>query len=213
MRSPRQGKDHGAAPRSRRVKIGSGAAVVAAVAGLALSACGSSKPAASQSAPAAPPTVHTYLTLATGGMVHNKTGAAEGPKFIPGDFTLPAGAKVVLTIYSYDDGSASFASASSPYLKVTGGTETVNGSPVTSVSNQDISHTLTIAALGLNIPIPVSPAHGSTEYTPEVVQFTFTAPAAGTYTWQCFAPCGSGSAGLGGAMATDGYMKGTVTVA
>ena len=97
--------------------------------------------------------------------------------------------------------------AGMPYNAVAGGTETVDGSAVTSVPNAKISHTITIPALGINIPLPMAP-HGG--YT--TVAFTFTPTKTGTFTWQCFTPCGDGPNGMGGAMATMGWMQGNITV-
>lgn len=57
-------------------------------------------------------------------------------------------------------------------------------------------HTFTVAQLGLNIAI-----------APEATaKFTFTAKAAGTYSWYCSIPCGSW------VMSHAGYMKGDFKV-
>ena len=67
-----------------------------------------------------------------------------------------------------------------------------------------VSHTLTIAALGINIPIP---AHSRTT-------FTIHTGGAGTFAWRCMDPCGADPAGWGTAMAAkSGFMEGTLTVA
>jgi len=55
---------------------------------------------------------------------------------------------------------------------------------------------------------------------PNVIVFRFRTGAPGQYIWKCYDPCGSGLAGdgiggqnnFGGAMATTGYMAGTLTV-
>jgi hypothetical protein len=65
-----------------------------------------------------------------------------------------------------------------------------------------ISHTFTIATLGLSVPI--APKSKTT--------FTFHTGTAGSYTWQCMDPCGSGPIGWAGAMSTKGYMSGHVSV-
>ena len=44
-----------------------------------------------------------------------------------------------------------------------------------------------------------------------VTTFSFHSAAAGTYAWQCMDPCGSDPNGWGGAMATAGYMKVSLT--
>ncbi len=179
------------------------------------SACGSTTSASGSTAAAAtaPTTVHLYTTILTGGMINNSNGPAQGPKYVPANMIVPKGARVVLTIISYDDGPTPFPNASSPYLTVSGGTETISGSPITSMSNAQIAHTFTIPSLGINAVIPAAPARGNGEYMPVTVTFTFTATKSGTFDWECLDPCGTGADGMGGAMATQGYMKGTLTIA
>jgi hypothetical protein len=66
-----------------------------------------------------------------------------------------------------------------------------------------VSHTFTIQALGINVPIA---AHARET-------FTIHTGAPGTYSWRCFDPCGAGTDGWGTAMAAkSGYMEGTLTV-
>lgn len=130
------------------------------------------------------------------------TGKSGWPAMSPSDIHVPPGATVVLTIKEYDDMVTPLADVS-PYLEVMGGTETVNGKPVTSVRNDEIAHTFTIPTLGINVPLPKAPMGGFT-----TVRFTFRAPAAGTYQWLCVTPCGDGSYGIAGAMHTDGWMRG-----
>ena len=136
---------------------------------------------------------------------------------MPSDLTFPAGSEVVLTIVSYGDGTAPLP-PSSPYGHVwgidptygvvSGGTETVDGRPITQVSNSEISHTLTIPKLLINIPIPAVPSGAKTV----TVQFKFQINKAGKYSWLCVAPCGSGPTGMAGAMETDGWMRGVINV-
>lgn len=175
-----------------------------------LAGCGT-QPAAGQGSNAAhlnvaaPHVVTETLTIETGKMIH-KPG---WPKFDPATFTVPQGATVHLVIKSYDDGNAPLP-ANSPYLKPSGlttSTVTINGKPVAAVGANDIAHTFTIPALGVNVPIPVAPKDGTVTVTAD-----FVASKAGTFTWQCEAPCGTGSTGWGGPMITPGYMTGTVTV-
>jgi hypothetical protein len=147
------------------------------------------------------------MTILTGSMVKHP----GWPMFSPANLTLPKDATVVLTIYNYDDGTAPLNSGSL-YTKVEGGTETVNGSAVTSIPAANISHTFTVPGLSLNIPIPPAPSPGTNGRTPAVITFTFKVTSAGTYTWQCEAPCGSGSTGMGGPMVAAGYMTGSLVV-
>ncbi len=137
---------------------------------------------------------------------------------------FPAGKMVSLTIINYDDGPADVAAQYSSVVGTTNsqisivnntnvnssqGTSGINiagGSTVSQVPDSNIAHTFTIlgssGSVVLNIPIPPS----------SVVHSTFTLNS-GSYTWQCEAACGSGSIGWGGAMATPGWMTGTVEVA
>ena len=185
---------------------------------LGLAGCGASGGATGNSAattPAPAPAVakpiraNLYLNVLTG----KQDGKPGWPMFAPADFTVPANALVTVQVRVWDDGTAPLA-ANSPYAKVTGtvgGTATVvsnatpNASPstITSLNPNAVSHTFTVTGLKLNVPLPVS----------STVTFTFKTPAKpGTFTWACLAPCGSGANGMGGAMVTDGYMTGKMTV-
>ena len=61
----------------------------------------------------------------------------------------------------------------------------------------------------INVPLPGDTTTGK-DYG--VVTFTFRTGAAGTYYFQCFDPCGTGTNGWEGPMTTGGYMRGTLTV-
>jgi plastocyanin len=180
-------------------------ASVAALALAGIAGCGASqqaggpppKPAAATQ-PAQPQTVHINMTI-----------DGDKTQYSNAFWTVKKGQTVVLTITSNDDGTAPLPNGS-PFTQVqgtVGGTELVNGSPVSSVANQDVAHTFTVPGLGLNVVIPAAPKGGTV-----TVQATFKADKAGTFNWQCEAPCGTGSTGWGGPMATPGYMQGTVTV-
>ncbi len=135
-------------------------------------------------------------------------GQSGQPQFSPSDLNIKKGAKVTLTIVSTDTGNAPLPTGLTQYDNVQGGTETVDGTSVTNVPNDNVAHTFSVPALGLNAVIPVVPS-GKTSTT---VVFTFTANKAGTYTWKCLAPCGSGSDGMSGPMATMGWMEGNFVV-
>ncbi len=190
-------------------------AVIAAgalAAGGALAACGSASASSGSTtaAPkAAPVVVHEAMTILTGGMI-----ADPGwPAFVPGSVTVPAGSTVDMTIYSYDDGTAPLPTSLASYAKATGVTNlTENGTPVSTMDPSAVSHTFTIPALGVNVPIGVMPTATGAK-NPLVVQFSFKVTKTGSFEWQCMAPCGSGSDGMEGAMSTDNFMKGTFTVA
>ncbi len=154
------------------------------------------------------------ITIVTGDMIAH----TEFPAFIPADMTLPANSTVVVTVTNFDDATP-LPKGSEQYAKVAGttdGTATVtpikqaypNGSAgasrtITSLNPADVSHTLTIPGLGINVPI----AAMSRE------TFTIHTGAAGTYAWHCMDPCGTGPTGWGTAMAAKkGFMEGTITV-
>ena len=157
-------------------------------------------------------TVQQSLKIVTGKML-NKPGWPQYQLASGGStaaWTIAkAGDTVVLTITSYDDGTAALP-AGSPYAKVSGtvnGTETVDGQAVSSIPVDQVAHTFTIPSLGVNLVIPAA-AQGKTVTVQASIKFT----KAGTYSWNCMSPCGTGSSGFGGPMVTAGYMEGTLTV-
>jgi plastocyanin len=145
---------------------------------------------------------------ATKGTAGTVTGLDGWPRYAPSTITVPAGKPVTLMITNYDDANTPLA-AGQPYNTVQGGRETVNGKPVTFISNKVIAHTFTVPGLHLNAPIPMETAGGGLSNT---ITFTFTPHKRGTYTFQCFTPCGSGKNGVGGPMMKQGFMQGTLIV-
>ena len=125
---------------------------------------------------------------------------------------LPANTIVTVTIRNFDLGDDAVP-ANFPLLTAQGtigGVAYTNGKSYTSLDATHMSHTFTIPELHLNVPIP-GDAVGDATNVP--VTFTFRTPAkAGTYTFQCYVPCGTGSSGFDGPMSTMGYMRGAVTV-
>ncbi|MEO8518501.1 MAG: hypothetical protein ABI438_04925 [Dermatophilaceae bacterium] len=189
-----------------------GVGLVASAVAVTASACGgsSSGATAAPKAAAAPKTVNISMT----GKIDADTGPAgtftskeHWPAMDPSDITISKGDTIVLTIKEYDDAPTALP-AGSPYNAVAGGTETVDGVAVTTVSNTDIAHTFSIPELGINAPLPKAPDGGFS-----TIVFTFKVDKAGSYTWRCFTPCGGDPKGMGGSMATMGWMKGNVTVA
>jgi len=189
---------------NRRKVLGLGVGSLAGA--VVLSACSG----ASAASPDKP--VNLYLSILTGGQLNTK----DQPTFVPSNVTVPANSTVTVQIVDFDDGTAALADGS-PYGKVTG----VIGNTVTStaltmsdpnkpgakttyseLALKDVAHTFTISALKLNVPIPVS----------STVTFSFKTDKAGTYNFQCMAPCGSDPNGMGGAMTEDGQMIGTLHV-
>lgn len=219
------------APATRRLHGSSvplrlvGAGLVAGAVAVSISACGGSTPSttsqqpaasstssstsAAQATTAAPKTVNISMIGkidASKGPAGTYTSKEHWPAMAPSNITFAAGDTVVLTIKEYDDAPTALP-AGSPYNKVAGGTMTVDGKPTTSVSNADIAHTFSIPALGINAPLPKAPDGGFT-----TIVFTFHIDKAGTYAWRCFTPCGADPKGMGGAMATSGWMRGNVIV-
>ncbi len=125
---------------------------------------------------------------------------------------LPANSLVTVTIRNFDIGDDTIPSGS-PILQVKGTTDGVayaDGKAYKGLDAAHISHSFTIMQLNLNVPIPGDPVGDANNVT---VTFSFRTPAkAGTYTFQCYVPCGTGMSGFDGPMSTMGYMRGTVTV-
>lgn len=134
--------------------------------------------------------------------------------FVPANWSVPANSTVTFRITNFDDATAlpsvfstvrgTVGNVASHYSISAAdpnapGTLTAYSSlnPKTSVS-----HTLTIASLGVNVPIAPH----------SVTVFTIHTGKAGVYQWHCMDPCGTGAAGWGAAMDRTGYMAGTLTV-
>lgn len=150
-----------------------------------------------------------YLSIVTGGMIHKK----GWPEYVPGDFTVPAHSNVRVEIRCFDDGAANIPGSYGQVKGTLDGAITVisgvNGTlssaksqTVKSWDPKKVAHTLTISDIGLNIPVPPT----------STVRFAFKTGAPGSHIWQCMSACGSGASGWGGPMATNGWMKGTMTV-
>src|SRR6516165_8200115 len=136
-------------------------------AAVALAACGGPARPGGVAAQAGPDTVQMIGKIdADMGPMGTFTGKAHWPAMAPADIHVRAGATVVLTIKEYDDMITPVAGLS-PFLRVMGGTETVNGKPVRSVGNGQLAHTFTIPSLGINAPLPVASMDG-----PATVRFT-----------------------------------------
>ncbi len=149
-----------------------------------------------------------YLTILTGKML----GKKGFPQMAPADFTVPAHTTIECEIRCFDDGPATVPAGYEKVKGTVGGTMTVaplvNQLPsakqqtVHAIDPKNVSHTITMADTGLNIPIPPL----------SVVRVRFDSGAPGTHGWQCMAACGTGTGGWGGPMSTSGWMKGTMTV-
>ncbi len=133
---------------------------------------------------------HLYLTVG-----FNFTTRED--QYFPANFSIPVDVDTIITITNYDNATNPVSNSLGQVTGTVGGNAVVNGQTVTSIPGTSVSHTFTIASLGLNVPLPVS----------STVSFTVLVEAPGVYTWHCMAPCDTN------AMATPGFMEGTVTVA
>ncbi len=182
---------------------------VAAIAGIAdgVHAIGSRLTAADSGPALSQDSVTESMVIQTGKM----DGHPGWPRYTHSSWTVHLGQTVIIRITSYDDGAAPLTGAQTMFTHVqgtVGGFESVDGRPVRSVPNQDVAHTFTVVGLGLNLPIPAAPTGGSV-----TVVARFVATRTGSFVWQCYAPCGSGSNSMGGAMSTMRWMEGRVEVA
>jgi hypothetical protein len=155
----------------------------------------------------------------------NSTAPESQPKFFvagptglesSANISLPAHRLIELVIISYDTPTP----PPPQYSSVTGtvgdkmylinGTSASLSTPqswgagVSSVPTSQIAHTFTIVSLGINMPV----VGGDTE-----IAFLYLNQT-GTFTWQCYTPCGfpNVNGGWSGAMVTPGWMTGEVTV-
>ncbi|MHB1577056.1 MAG: hypothetical protein ACYCX9_11195 [Candidatus Dormibacteria bacterium] len=180
-------------------------ASVAAVAGVAAGVRAVAPPGVSAATSSA--TRHGVTRVSMAILVNGPPG---WPRYTNPTWTVHTGQTVVLTITSYDDGAAPLTGAQTMFARVEGtlgGVEAVDGKLVHAVANQDVAHTFTVDGLGLNLPIPAAPTGGSV-----TVVARFVVTRAGSFVWQCYAPCGTGPNSMGGAMSTAAWMEGRVTV-
>jgi hypothetical protein len=163
--------------------------------------------------PHAAATGHLYLTIATPDML----GTDVGPAYLPSAITVPAATEITVTVANFD-GATPLTGAAEKYAKATGiagslscrtldpanpnAAATGTAQTSKSVDPSLVSHTFTVADLGLNVPICAMCQ----------TSFTFFSGAPGTFTWRCMDPCGTGASGWDGAMAANGYMSGHITV-
>lgn len=75
----------------------------------------------------------------------------------------------------------------------------------------EVTHTFTILN-GSSVLINIPSWAGNNPSGGTLTHASFYINQTGTYAWQCFAPCGTGPAGWDGAMATAGWMMGTIQV-
>jgi heme/copper-type cytochrome/quinol oxidase subunit 2 len=168
------------------------------------------------------------LTLAiTTNNVYNSTFGEQPAYYIVGpnglessaNITLPAHQLIELVIINYDNGSATLTNPAAAAVSGTqggvmtyfnndvnssegsAGIQISGGQTVSNLAADNISHTFTVPALNLNIPIPPS----------SVVTAYFTLNQTGNFSWFCMTACGGGPTGLEGAMESPGWMMGSMT--
>jgi hypothetical protein len=153
----------------------------------------------------------SYLGQDAGGHWHHST-----------IYKLPAHTLVTVTLYQFDTATG----LRNPFLAqvrgTQGGTATINGKTLGVVNADDASHTFTVPALGVSVPLPgvsdnaknpcsAAPCSLANDHT--TITFSFMTPGPGTYRWQCFVPCAAAFIfGNGGPMQTLGWMSGELVV-
>ena len=76
-----------------------------------------------------------------------------------------------------------------------------------------VTHTFTIlSGSSVAVNIPSWAGNNTSGGTVTHASFYLNQTAGTTLSWQCYAPCGAGPSGWDGAMATAGWMMGTITV-
>ncbi len=155
------------------------------------------------------PERHIQLSL---NIVINQSGYQQDwPAYSPTNLVVPANSIVTVTLRDYDLGDTALPT-NSPFTTVQGTVDRLayaDGKAYSSLAPEKVAHTFTISQLHINVPLPGDAPKGATSDT---ITFTFHTGKAGTYTFQCFDPCGTGSSGWEGPMVTKGYMMGTLTV-
>lgn len=138
--------------------------------------------------------------------------AEDWPAFVAStSLSVPANTVVTVTIRNFDLGDAAL-TPNSPLARVAGtvgGVASVDGVTYTALDPAKVAHTFTIPQLGINVPIPGDAPDNASYLT---VTFSFRTHGAGSYLFQCLAPCGTGN-GYYGPMQSMAYMRGTLTIA
>lgn len=155
--------------------------------------------------------VERHVQVHTDILINQAGFQKDWPAYSTTNLVVPANSLVTVTLRNYDLGDTPLAN-NSPFAQVQGtinGMAMADGKTYTSLASDKVAHTFTIPQLHVNVPVPGDAAKGASFTT---VIFTFHTGKAGTYTFQCFDPCGTGPMGWMGPMMTKGYMTGTLTV-
>ena len=145
-------------------------------------------------------------------IVINQPGMQKDwPAYTPNTLVVSVNSIVTVTLRDYDMGDTPLPKGS-PFTTVqgiVGGVAYADGHAYTALAPEKVAHTFTIPQLHINVPLPGDTTTGKPY---GIVTFTFHTGAAGSYYFQCFDPCGTGTNGWEGPMMTRGYMRGTLTV-
>jgi hypothetical protein len=160
------------------------------------------------------PTWVSYLVKdpITGKWIHDTT------------WQLPAHTVIHMTVLQYDSGSPLRNQEWGQVQGTIGHDATLNGknfSVYNSYTGNGVGHTFAVPSLNLSVPLigvngnadvcGSAPCRTSSPHN--VITFSFKTPGAGSYSWQCFVPCGLGYLyGNGGPMSTQNYMGGFLQV-
>ncbi len=137
-------------------------------------------------------------------------------------YTMPAHTLVHMTIYEYDTQTGLRNPLLAQGQGTVGDSFLLDGKTTRAVDPSTASHVFAIPQIGLSVPLPgpdskaknlCTNAPCSLSNAHVTISFTFRTPGPGLYRWQCFVPCALGFInGVGGPMATVGYMDGFIKV-
>lgn len=137
---------------------------------------------------------------------------------------LPTNSLVNVTVEQFDSGSPLRNQVWGQVTGTVGETATLNGktfSQYNSNTGFGVAHTFAVPALGIAVPFTgvdgsltlCGEAPCSMKLPHNTITFSFKTHGPGSYSWQCFVPCGLGYLyGNGGPMSTQGYMGGFLDV-
>jgi hypothetical protein len=137
---------------------------------------------------------------------------------------LPAHTVINMTIEQFDSGSPLRNQEWGQVQGTIGKTASLNGtnfSVYNSNTGNGVGHTFAVPAFGVSVPLVGVSSNASVcgagpcglNWAHNTLTFSFKTPGPGSYSWQCFVPCGLGTLfGNGGGMATQNYMGGFLEV-
>ena len=175
-------------------------------------------------------TISSYPDSLAGG--HGKDGGAhpDWVSYLNQDLSVPANTVVDMVVNQYDGGEVLNNIFFDQVMGTIGNVAKYDGETLSKVAPDHVGHTFTLRGypglngqsgkrIFLNVPLIANEGEnavkiGSGEYPkPVVIEFSFKVGSKGVYQWNCEYPCGSSRVGqFGFAMASYGYMAGTLTV-